>query len=71
MAQEMKRDSIKDIQDGFALLQICEEDLPDYVDPYTFAESFKICSLKICSLYSENEAFSSDAVIIRNVGVIN
>ena len=66
MAQEMKRDSIKDIQDGFALLQICEEDLPDYVDPYTFAENFKICSL-----YSENEAFSSDAVTIRNVGVIN
>lgn len=62
MAHETSGNSIEFIQEGFALLQIREEELPDYEDPYSFAESFRICSL-----YSENEVFSSDAVNLRNV----
>lgn len=62
MAQETSGNSMEYIQQGFALLQIREEELPDYKDPYSFAESFRICSL-----YSENEVFFSDAVKLRNV----
>ena len=42
----------------FELLGISKEEYPEYLDPFSFAEGFQICSL-----YSEDEAVTSDAAI--------
>lgn len=55
MLKDHSDKTIKEIKDGFALLMISEENYPEYKDPYTFADGFRICSL-----YSENEFVSSD-----------
>ena len=61
MSKDCFDKTTKEIQDGFALLMISEENYPEYRDPYSFADGFEICSL-----YSENEFISSDTAVQNN-----